>query len=114
MKIRNQTLDTCNNIAGLHKNLGLTFGSAIMLQRQQRAQRCCAECDPAAQLAIAERQSILISLDNLMSYPWIRDRVAAHTLSLHGWYFDIRDGALHGYDLDTRQFMPLVCPIEKR
>lgn len=73
-----------------------------------------AECDPAAQLAIAERQSILISLDNLMSYPWIRDRVAAHTLSLHGWYFDIRDGALHGYDLDTRQFMPLVCPIEKR
>ena len=26
----------------------------------------------------------------------------------------IRDGALHGYDLVTRQFMPLVCPLERR
>ena len=71
-------------------------------------------CDAASQLAIAERSSILVSLDNLMTYPWLKERVEAGKLSLHGWYFDIRDGALHGYDLATRQFMPLVCPLERR
>ncbi len=72
------------------------------------------DCDAASQLAIAERSSILVSLDNLLTYPWLRERVEAGNLTLHGWYFDIRDGALHGYDLATRQFMPLVCPLERR
>ncbi|MBP8813692.1 MAG: carbonic anhydrase [Laribacter sp.] len=73
-----------------------------------------AVCDDATQRAIAERQSILISLDNLLTYPWIQQRFAAGSLELHGWYFDIRDGALHGCNLHTRQFMPLVCPLEHR
>ncbi len=73
-----------------------------------------ADCDPASQVAIAERASILVSLDNLLSYPWLRERVTAGQLTLTGWYFDINDGALHGFDLATRQFMPLVCPLDRR
>ena len=51
-----------------------------------------------------EQQAILVSLDNLMTFSWIRERVEQGSLMLHGWYFDIELGELLGYDATTRQF----------
>jgi len=45
-----------------------------------------------------EQQAILCSLDNLMTFSWVKERVAAGTLALHGWYFDIEQGQLLRYD----------------
>ena len=74
----------------------------------------CADLSPDEQLAMAERMSILVSLDNLLSFPWVRDRVAAGKLQILGWYFDIREGALYGFDARARRFVPLVCPQGSR
>ena len=41
-----------------------------------------------------ERESIKLSLDNLRSFPWIAERVAAGQLQLTGAIFDIRSGVL--------------------
>ena len=41
-----------------------------------------------------EQQAIKISLHNLMSFPWIAERVEKGELELHGWYFRIEDGKL--------------------
>jgi len=54
-----------------------------------------------------EQQAILVSLNNLMTFPWIRERVEQGSLTLHGWYFDIEGGELLGYDADTRKFETL-------
>ena len=35
-----------------------------------------------------------LSLENLMTFPWVRDPVAAGKLKLHGCFFDIRSGIL--------------------
>ena len=51
-----------------------------------------------------EQRAILISLRNLMTFPWIRERVEQGTLALHGWYFDIERGELLGYNAAARQF----------
>jgi len=51
-----------------------------------------------------EQQAILVSLDNLMTFSWIRERVEQGSLSLHGWYFDIERGELLGYDPTARRF----------
>ncbi len=59
-----------------------------------------------------ELASILHSLDNLLTYPWIRQRVEAGQLKLHGWYFDIESGALMAYSARQQQFLPLVCPLK--
>lgn len=67
---------------------------------------------PEAQLRAAELASILVSLQNLMTFPWIAERVEDNRLSLHGWYFDIDAGALMGYSPRRAEFLPLVCPIE--
>jgi carbonic anhydrase len=51
-----------------------------------------------------EQQAILVSLNNLMTFPWIRERVEQGRLTLHGWYFDIEHGELLGYDAATLRF----------
>ncbi|NRR32484.1 carbonic anhydrase [Oxalobacteraceae bacterium] len=61
-----------------------------------------------------ELASILHSLDNLLSYPWLRRRVEQGLVKLHGWYFDIDSGALLAYSARQQQFLPLVCPLEPR
>ena len=58
-----------------------------------------------------ELSSILASMDNLLSYPWIKPRVEAGLLKLHGWYFDIETGALMAYSPRQHAFLPLVCPL---
>lgn len=51
-----------------------------------------------------EQRAILGSLDNLMSFSWIRERVEQGSLTLHGWYFDMENGQLLGYNPATRLF----------
>jgi carbonic anhydrase len=41
-----------------------------------------------------EHEVIKVSLANLMTFPWIAERVAARELNLHGAWFDIRLGVL--------------------
>lgn len=59
-----------------------------------------------------EMASILHSLDNLLTYPWLKRRVEQGLVKLHGWYFDIESGALMAYSARQQQFLPLVCPLE--
>ncbi len=54
-----------------------------------------------------EQRAILISLNNLMTFPWVRERVKSGALTLHGWYFDIKHGQLLRYNLDISAFEPL-------
>ena len=59
---------------------------------------------PEIQARACEQASILKSLENLMSYPWINRRVNEGKLALHGWYFDMENGALMQYDSDAGEF----------
>ena len=53
---------------------------------------------PAEKQAMAcEQAAILVSLENLMTYPWLKERVEAGDVSLHGWYVDITSGQLFSY-----------------
>jgi carbonic anhydrase len=45
-----------------------------------------------------EQATVEVSLGNLLTFPWIRSRVAAGKLGLHGWYFDLERGALMRFD----------------
>ena len=54
-----------------------------------------------------EQKAILVSLNNLMTFSWIRERVEQGGLTLHGWYFDIECGELLGYDAATGSFETL-------
>ncbi len=53
-----------------------------------------------------EQSAVLVSLENLMTFPAIRERVGEGRLRLHGWYIDIRAGELHIYDPRAQKFEP--------
>ncbi len=55
---------------------------------------------------ICEQSAVLVSLENLMTFPGIRQRVGAKRLRLHGWYIDIRSCTLHIYDPGQQHFEP--------
>ncbi|MHB8121168.1 MAG: carbonic anhydrase [Desulfuromonadaceae bacterium] len=63
--------------------------------------------DPATQSRACEQAAILVSLENLLTFPWISERVESGSLLLHGWYFDIGIGQLYSYAPETAGFEPL-------
>jgi carbonic anhydrase len=52
------------------------------------------QAPPEARQDICEHESVRLSLDNLMTFPWIKDAVEAGHITLHGCFFDIRSGIL--------------------
>ncbi len=53
---------------------------------------------------VCEQAAVLVSLENLMTFPSIRDRVGDGRLRLHGWYVDIRSCSLQVYDPVQQHF----------
>lgn len=66
------------------------------------------------QARACEQASILVSLENLRSYPWIARRVQEGSLTLHGWYFDMERGEMLEYQPGTGKFEVLVPNFELR
>ncbi|MFM9913438.1 MAG: carbonic anhydrase [Methylophilaceae bacterium] len=62
---------------------------------------------PEVQLCACEEASILVSLENLRTFPWIKQRVEQGLLTMHGWYFDIQKCELVGYDSQRGCFASL-------
>jgi carbonic anhydrase len=63
-----------------------------------------AATDTDARATACERAAMRVSLGNLTSFPFVREAVAAGRLQLHGWYFDLDRGELHGYDPASGNF----------
>ena len=55
---------------------------------------CWLTADEVEQARQMEEQAVITSLENLMSFPFVEERVNAGTLSLHGLWTDIGDASL--------------------
>jgi carbonic anhydrase len=64
-----------------------------------------AEHGTGERLTACEQAAILVSLDNLLSFAYIKERVEQGNLSLHGWFFDVRIGELISYRPGRDQFL---------
>jgi carbonic anhydrase len=63
--------------------------------------------DEADQIAALERKGVLVSLQNLMTFPFVAGRVENKELSLHGMLWNIRDGHMECYDGETDTFVAI-------
>lgn len=54
-----------------------------------------------------EHAGVRLSLRNLRTFPWVREREADGRLKLHGAYFAIADGILHVLDEAKGEFAPV-------
>ena len=59
----------------------------------------------AEQMPALEREAVMISLGNLMEFPFVRTAVEDGSLSLHGLIHDIADGTLFQFDGASEKFV---------
>lgn len=70
-------------------------------------QRQAAIADEGARLESMEKDAVLVSLENLMSFPFVRAAVEAEELTLHGLWNDIGAGLVEVYDAELDRFVPV-------
>ncbi|KIN74676.1 carbonic anhydrase [Sulfitobacter guttiformis] len=63
--------------------------------------------DQSEQLRQLEKHSVMISLENLMTFPWLAEKVTSGALTLHGMWTDIGEGSLEYYSPATDLFEPV-------
>lgn len=99
----------CYNIcSGADKSLAEDGGSVGQwVQLLKPAYDKLAGTDQADDLRALEKQAVLVSLENLMSFDFVAKAVADGELSLHGLWHDIGVGELHQYNLATNAFEKL-------
>ena len=86
----------CGGIRALLEGPSSVTGDFLppWMQIAEPAKRRALECRPADPQAACEREAVKLSLENLLTFPWIAERVAGGRLTLHGAIFDIRTGEL--------------------
>ena len=107
----------CGGIKALMDGEGTTehnyefIGPWVSLAKPARDEvmRAMPEATHACQTRACEQASIRMSLENLLSFPWIAERVQQNRIALHGWYFDIDNGELLVYDAENEKFAPPVA-----
>lgn len=58
-------------------------------------------------LTSLEKEAVLVSLQNLMSFPFVREAVEAEEMTLHGLWTSTGEGTLEQYDAEAGVFVPV-------
>jgi carbonic anhydrase len=59
------------------------------------------------ELPALEQQGVRVSLQNLMTYPFVAEAVEAERLSIHGVWFEIGTGRMMAFDGEAQDFRPI-------
>lgn len=59
------------------------------------------------QIRELEMQAVVISLENLMTFPFVREAVEREDLTIHGLWTDIGEGGLLQFDAEKKSFQPV-------
>ena len=62
-------------------------------------------------LRLTEKLSVIKQIENILTYPSVKERFEANNLHIHGWYYDVETGNIEYYNADTYEFLPLKTLI---
>ncbi len=57
---------------------------------------------------LTEKHNVVSSLQRLMEYPYIQNRLVDNKISLEGWWYDIGTGKVEIYNFDKRDFESVI------
>jgi len=80
---------------------------SMLAAAHRRVLATMAGADDETRTRVCEQNAVLVSLENLTTFPWVRERVEAGELQLHGWYIDIAEAKLSVYDGAQGKFEPV-------
>lgn len=70
---------------------------------KKKATEICGD-DPAKREWVTEQVNIIQQVRNLLTYPYIKERVNKGELTLYGWYYIIATGEVYNYNFETGYF----------
>lgn len=59
------------------------------------------------QLNSCAKKAVLISMENLMSFPFIQERMKAQSLKVYGWFFELQEGRLLEFNFESKKFQEI-------
>lgn len=96
-----------NESASLEEKFILDWVKIARIARQKVLSSSQYSSD-AERAKACEEQALLVSLENLKTYPWIKERVEAEKIFLQAWRFDIGGGIIQHYNAETNMFEELT------
>ncbi|MDX1786185.1 MAG: carbonic anhydrase [Roseovarius sp.] len=63
--------------------------------------------DPAERTRALEKESVLISLENLATFPFVSEAIEAGRLTVHGVWLDIGAGTIEQYSAESKSYVPI-------
>lgn len=64
-------------------------------------------------LRLTEKLSVMKQIENILTYPKVKERFEKGDLHIHGWYYDMETGKIDYYNADTYEFLPLKDLMEE-
>ncbi len=58
-------------------------------------------------LRLTEKLSVVKQIENILTYPLVKNRFENGSLHIHGWYYDIETGGIDYYNPESYEFLPL-------
>lgn len=87
------------------------FISSWMSIAKEAKEKALAECKKQPidhKEKICEEHSLAISMNNLLTFPWIEEKVKLGLLALHAWRFDLTNGVLQRFNPESKKFEDLT------
>jgi len=53
---------------------------------------------------LVEQENIILQINHLLSYPYIKEKYQNKSLEIYGWYYDIGNGIVYNYDKSKEIF----------
>lgn len=69
---------------------------------------CYAHLDTDARWVVMAQENVLTQLEHLRTHPAVAAALAAGTVKLHGWLYEIETGRVFTFDPEVGQFAPLM------
>jgi len=81
---------------------------SMLAAAHRRVLATMSQASHEARTRACEQNAVLVSLENLTTFPWVRERIESGALQLHGWYVDIAIPELCSYDWESGKFIPFA------
>lgn len=89
---------------GIEGNQFIAPWMSLVKSASLRVEGTMADAPLETKARVCEQGAVLVSLENLMTFPCIRQRVRDKQLRLHGWHIDIRSCELQIFDPEKQAF----------
>ncbi len=90
--------------AMVHTKKWLSLGEKAKTMASQSLGK---DADKEELLRLTERLSIVTQIENLLTYPSVKEKVDSGEINIHGWYYDMEDGSIEYYDPEDTTFKTL-------